>query len=48
MTADAAEDELRSRRHALSPLYYKSHELIAAIRTVQQQREAEKGPPPNA
>jgi hypothetical protein len=48
VTADGAEDELRPGRHALSPLYYKCHELIAAIRTVREQQEAKKARPPDA
>lgn len=36
----AKEDDLGSQRHTLSPLFHKAHELISAIRIIDEQRNA--------
>lgn len=36
--AEANEDDLGKKRHVLSPLFYKGHELMAAIREIETQR----------
>jgi hypothetical protein len=40
VSAEAKEDDLGNQRDALSPLFHKAHELISAIRVVDEQRNA--------
>jgi hypothetical protein len=45
LTAEGKEVDLGNNRHALSPLFYKGHELISEVRAVDQKLRAEQGAP---
>jgi len=42
-TQSVLEDDLGNERHALSPLFYAGHKLIAYIRAAEEHRQAELG-----
>lgn len=42
-TVEAKDDDLANNLHALSPLFYKGHELISEVRAVDQRLHAEQG-----
>lgn len=42
-TQSVLEDDLGNERHALSPLFYAGHKLIAYIRAAEEHRQAEQG-----
>jgi hypothetical protein len=41
LTAEAKEEELGGGTHALSPLFFKAHELITEVRLVDEKRQSE-------
>ena len=42
LTAEVSEDALGEKEHALSPLFYQVHELIAYIRAVDEHRRSQR------
>lgn len=44
-TEEVLEDDLGNERHALSPVFFQGHELIAYIRAADEHRSAEQGAP---
>lgn len=40
VSVEAKEDDLGNQRHALSPLFHQAHELISAIRVIDEKRSA--------